>query len=99
MSGALLTVDALREEADNAGLQVPAGRTLNALLLKSGFHSLGRLSVDGQPVRCYTREPNLYPDDEAGKVARVRDVLNGNALPGPIDALAFEHGEEIDPWS
>lgn len=99
VSNALLTVDALREEADNAGVQVPAGRTLNTLLMKTGFHSLGRLTVDGSVMRCYTREPNLYPDDDAGKTARVRDVLNGNALPGPIDPLAFEHDEEVDPWA
>lgn len=99
VSNVLLTVDALREEADNAGVQVPAGRTLNTLLMKSGYHSLGRVLVDGDVMRCYTREPNLYPDDEAARAVRVREVLNGNVLPGPIDPLAFEHGEEVDPWA
>ena len=100
VSDVLLTVDGLQAASDDAGTQMPSGRTLNALLIKHGFHSLGRLALDGRMVRCYTRDPNLYPDDDLGKVDMIKAVMRGDALPAPLDPLAFDRDEEeIDPWS
>lgn len=97
----ILTVEALRAEADNAGVLLPSGRALVALLTKAGFHSLGRLALDAEadPVRCFTREPASYPVELADITLVARDAINGIALPPPRDLLAFDDDEEVDPWS
>lgn len=95
----ILTLEALRAEADNAGVQLPSGRALVALLTKAGFHSLGRLPIEQgvDPVRCFTREPGAFPVDGPEIVIAARDAILGLALPPPRDPLDF--GEEVDPWS
>lgn len=97
----ILAFDALRDEADNAGVQLPSGRALVSLLQKMGFHSLGRLPLDpdAEPVRCFTREPGAFPVDGPEVVSAVRAAISGNALPAPRDPLAFDDDEEVDPWS
>lgn len=100
LSTSLLTVEALRLAADDAGVQVPGGRALNAMLARAGFHSLGRVQIDGTRIRCYTCDPNKYPADQEELTAAVKAVLDGQALlSGPIDPLAFENDEEVDPWT
>lgn len=97
----ILTVEALRAEADNAGVQLPSGRPLIALLTKAGFHSLGRLPlVPGEDaVRCFTREPAAYPADADACTVAARAAISGLALPAPRDPLDFDDDEEVDPWS
>lgn len=100
VSNVLLCLDALRDVADVLGETLPSGRALNALLMKSGFHSLDRIKIEpgGELVRCYTREPNLYHGD---KYAVVRAVIEGRPLPTRRDFLALDAPEDdgIDPWA
>ncbi len=100
MSDRLLTLSALRDAASNAGVVIPSGRALVTLLAKMGFHSLGRIAVEGEKTRCFTREPAYYPADESLCEMYVQAAARGEPLPSPRDPLDFgtEDGEE-DIWS
>lgn len=94
----LLCLDALRNLADTHGETLPSGRQLNSLLMKAGFHSLGRLRLDleGDLVRCYTREPNLF-NGRTYEVARA--IVDGEALPTRRVLGMDDDGAEEDPWA
>lgn len=98
LSRTLVTLPALEDAANNLGLTLPKGRALMTILIKAGFHSLGRIVVDegGDPVRCFTREPSRYDLSVGSDLSsQARDFLAGKVIePRKLLGLDEDEGED-----
>lgn len=60
ISRQLLNVTALTDELHYMDVDVPYGRSMNTVLSNMGFTYLGRVKVDGNPVRFWSQEPDRF---------------------------------------
>ncbi|MBT9159025.1 MAG: hypothetical protein DDT26_00274 [Dehalococcoidia bacterium] len=90
ISNEVLLVEALKAEADRAGLMLPSAKALQTMLNRIGFVSLGRLPVglDGAKCRVLTRTPLRFPGDEAAVREAVTRYLQTGELGVPDGGFA-----------
>jgi hypothetical protein len=93
ISDRLLNADRVKAAMDNAGAMVPYGRAFNALLVKAGFHFLGRFRIDPTqpPVRFYSRQPHLFK--KGWELTTIRAIQTENQL---THEAAFD---DVDPFA
>lgn len=90
ISDKLLNVDKLKGALEFEGTTVPYGKALGTLLSKLGFVLIGsgrfRVTPGSNPVRFYTREPDLYPRGQ--ELAVIRAIRESGTSSDDVDPFA-----------
>lgn len=73
----IVTSNGMHEVAMMNGVEYPAAKTLNNMLARAGYESLGKMRIDGEVVNVWARDADRFAgSDNVLTTALVRDEIN-----------------------
>lgn len=76
LSSLLLDTTLLADEFNGTDVQIPQTNKLASILSEAGFTYLGRIKVNGEPRRYWSRKPHLFTSDGVISNEQVRRWVN-----------------------